>query len=124
MSLLSDSSLIREIAEGTNISIETLAEGAVQPCSVDLRLDSLMRRQVQTGGVITQRHMPRWKLVSCHDGLVMQPGEFYLGATMEYVTLGARHAIKMEGKSSLGRMGLEIHSTAGWVDPGFEGTSR
>ncbi len=98
----------------------------LQPASVDIRLDARFR--------IFSNHLytcidPRenqdglTELVEVPAGaaFVLHPGEFVLGSTIERVTLGSAHVARLEGKSSLGRLGLMCHATAGWIDPGFSG---
>ena len=123
--LLSDRSIRDELERG-GIAIEPLDDDAVQPSSVDLRLDSTFRvfhnhsvplldvRTDQTG--ITETiELP------AGQRLALQPGELILGSTLERVSISERLVGRLEGKSSLGRLGLLIHSTAGFIDPGWTG---
>jgi dCTP deaminase len=123
--VLSDES-IREELEGGGIVIEPLADGAVQPSSVDLRVDRFFRvfRNDTTPYIDPKR--PQEDLTElvevAEDGtFILHPGEFVLGSTLERVALGTDLVARLEGKSSLGRLGLLIHSTAGFVDAGWDG---
>jgi dCTP deaminase len=123
--LLSDRD-IREQLETGRVGLDPLELGMIQPSSIDVRLDRYFRlfnnhkypfidpREDQSE--LTQ-------LVEVKDGepFILHPGEFVLGSTYELVTLPDDIAARLEGKSSLGRLGLLTHSTAGFVDPGFSG---
>jgi dCTP deaminase len=123
--ILSDRTIRDELAAG-RIVIEPLDESCIQPASVDLRLDRLFR-------VFLNHTMPvidvktdlsdLTRLVEIDDGdaFILHPGEFVLGSTAEQVTLPDDIVARIEGKSSLGRLGLLIHSTAGFIDAGFSG---
>lgn len=123
--IFSDRSIKQAIAEG-RIEIDPYEADYVQPSSVDLRVAASFR--------VFENHRyphidPRepqedlTKLVSVEEGepFILHPGEFVLGSTLERVRLGEDIVARLEGKSSLGRLGLLIHSTAGFVDPGFDG---
>jgi dCTP deaminase len=123
--IFSDRSIKQAIAEG-RVEIDPFDERYVQPSSVDLRVDSLFRvfenhRYPHIDPRVPQEDLT--KLVEVIDGepFVLHPGEFVLGSTLERVRLGTDVVARLEGKSSLGRLGLLIHSTAGFVDPGFDG---
>ena len=123
--VLSDRS-IREELEAGNIVIEPLGENAMQPSSVDLRVDNLFRvfRNDTTPYIDPKKPQEDLtELVTVEDGeaFILHPGEFVLGSTLERVALGTDLVARLEGKSSLGRLGLLIHSTAGFVDPGWDG---
>jgi dCTP deaminase len=125
-SVLSDGTIRRLVAEG-HIAIEPWDEGMVQPASIDLRLgDSFRVFHNHRIGAIDLANIPEnlTERVSVPDGesFVIHPGEFVLGATEEHVTLPDDIVARIEGKSSLGRLGLIVHATAGFVDPGFTGT--
>jgi dCTP deaminase len=124
--ILSDGSIRAALAAGT-ITIDPIGDDAVQPSSVDVRLDGLFR-------VFHNHRFPYidvkqdltdlTELVEVKDGeepFILHPGEFVLGSTYEEIGLPADVAARLEGKSSLGRLGLLTHSTAGFVDPGFRG---
>ncbi len=118
--MLSDGD-IEEALEREDLIISPLAEGAIQPASIDLRLGdclALPHREDLDGG-LPVRNRKLWLDPGRETWL--EPGQFVLASTYEYVTVGANLALKLEGKSSLGRLGLVIHATAGFIDPGFEG---
>jgi len=117
---------IKEGLESESIVIEPLAEGAIQPSSVDLHTDRYFRvfRNDHTPYIDPKRAQEDLtELVEVADGeaFILHPGEFVLGSTLERVALGADLVARLEGKSSLGRLGLLIHSTAGFVDAGWDG---
>jgi dCTP deaminase len=123
--ILSDVSIHKALAEG-RIVIEPLMEGGVQPSSVDLRVDRYFRvfRNDTTPFIdpkLAQEDLT--ELVEVADGkaFILHPGEFVLGSTLERVALPDDLVARLEGKSSLGRLGLLIHSTAGFVDAGWDG---
>jgi dCTP deaminase len=123
--VLSDVS-IREQLEGGGIVIEPLEEGAIQPSSVDLRVDRLFRVFRNDTTPYIDPKQPQEDLTElvevAEDGaFILHPGEFVLGSTLERVALGENIVARLEGKSSLGRLGLLIHSTAGFVDAGWDG---
>ena len=123
--ILSDRS-IREALDARRIVIEPLADNAVQPSSIDVRVGDSFRVFANHRKPFIDPREPQpdlTELVKVPDGepFMLHPGEFVLGSTFERVTLGDDLVATLEGKSSLGRLGLLIHSTAGWVDPGFEG---
>ncbi|WP_433913714.1 dCTP deaminase [Brevibacterium litoralis] len=100
--------------------------GLVQPSSVDVRLDRFFRlfdnhKYSFIDPATEQSELTHLVEVDPDEAFVLHPGEFVLGATLEEVTLPADIAARLEGKSSLGRLGLLTHSTAGFVDPGFTG---
>jgi dCTP deaminase len=99
---------------------------AIQPSSVDIRLDGRFRifRSTRYTHIDPRQEQPDLtELVTVSDGeaFVLQPGQFCLGNTWEEISLPDDLVARLEGKSSLGRLGLVIHSTAGYVDPGFRG---
>ena len=102
--LLSDRDIRAAVDKG-DLIIEPYDPALVQPWSVDVRMDRFFR-------VFNN---------SKYEPFVLHPGEFVLGATLEKFTLPAHLAGRLEGKSSLGRLGLLTHSTAGFIDPGFSG---
>lgn len=98
----------------------------VQPASVDVRIDRLFRlfdnhRYAHIDPSAEQSELTRLVEVDSDEPFVLHPGEFVLGSTYEQVTLPDDVAARLEGKSSLGRLGLLTHSTAGFIDPGFSG---
>ena len=123
--ILSDVSIRKALAEG-RIIIEPLMEGGVQPSSVDLRVDRFFRvfRNDTTPFIdpkLAQEDLTELVEVSDGNAFILHPGEFVLGQTLEWVELPDDLVARLEGKSSLGRLGLLIHSTAGYVDPGWKG---
>ena len=123
--ILSDRTLREELANG-RIVIDPLDESCIQPSSVDLKVDGLFRVfRNHTAGIIDvkQNLEDLTELVRIpEDGVFMlHPGEFVLGATTERVAVPDDLVARIEGKSSLGRLGLLIHSTAGFIDAGFDG---
>src|SRR6187431_1896033 len=124
--ILSDRDIRAEIDAG-RIVIDPFVPEAVQPSSVDLHLGNRFRvfRNNRTAVIDPRQEQPELtELVEIagDDPFVLHPGEFALGATLERVGLPDDLVARLEGKSSLGRLGLLIHSTAGYVDPGWEGT--
>ncbi len=123
--ILSDRSIRDELACG-RIVIEPLDESCIQPSSVDLHIDRLFRvfRNHTLSHIDVKETLEDLtELVQIpEDGVFMlHPGEFVLGSTLERVTLPNDLVARLEGKSSLGRLGLLIHSTAGFVDAGWDG---
>ncbi|MBQ9270271.1 MAG: dCTP deaminase [Oscillospiraceae bacterium] len=117
--ILSDRTILRMLAEGT-LGISPLEPAQVQPASVDIRLGNTFSVVEDTSsGIITMEHEIRYKTIET-DTYLLLPGQFVLATTMEYVTLPDNLTAFVEGRSSLGRMGLFIQN-AGWVDPGFRG---
>jgi dCTP deaminase len=123
--ILSDRSLREALRDG-RIAVDPLAEGALQPSSIDLRLDALFRVfRNYSAGFLDLAAIPEdlTEVVEVPFGsaFILHPGEFVLGATIERITVADDLVARLEGKSSLGRLGLLIHSTAGFIDPGFTG---
>jgi dCTP deaminase len=123
--VLSDRS-IREALDAGRIVIDPLGEGCVQPSSVDLHVDQYFRIfRNHTSRVIDvredQEDLTELVDIGTEDPLILHPGEFLLGSTKERVALPDDLVGRLEGKSSLGRLGLLIHSTAGFVDAGWDG---
>jgi dCTP deaminase len=123
--ILSDVSINKALAEG-RIIIDPLMDGAVQPSSVDLRTDRYFRVFRNDTTPFIDPKLPQedlTELVEVADGnaFILHPGEFVLGSTLERVALPDDLVARLEGKSSLGRLGLLIHSTAGFVDAGWDG---
>jgi dCTP deaminase len=123
--ILSDRSLREEIAAG-RIVIDPLDESCIQPSSIDVKVSNLFRVfRNHTAGVIDVKvdMEDLTELVSIPDDgvFMLHPGEFVLGSTLERIAVPDDLVARVEGKSSLGRLGLLIHSTAGFVDAGFDG---
>jgi dCTP deaminase len=123
--VLSDATIKAEIAAG-RIVIDPFEIGNVQPASVDLRVDRLFRvfRNARHPYIDVRKPMDDLtELVEIEgdEPFILHPGEFVLGQTLERVTVPNDLVARLEGKSSLGRLGLLIHSTAGFIDSGFSG---
>jgi dCTP deaminase len=123
--VLSDRSIREQLAAG-GIVIDPLDERAIQPSSVDVHVDRYFRvfRNDTTPYIEPKRAQEDLtELVDVEDdkAFILHPGEFVLGSTRERVALGPDLVARLEGKSSLGRLGLLIHSTAGFVDAGWDG---
>jgi dCTP deaminase len=123
--ILSDRTIRAELEAG-RIVIDPLDEQCIQPSSVDLRLDRLFRVFLNhTMPVIDVKEdledLTRLVEIGEGEAFILHPGEFVLGSTYERVTLPDDLVGRIEGKSSLGRLGLLIHSTAGFIDAGFSG---
>jgi dCTP deaminase len=126
MSVLSDVS-IRELIAGGSVKIEPWDDTMVQPASVDLRLGPSFRvfhnfRVESIDLAEPPTNLTEHVVIEPDEPFVIHPGEFVLGRTEEYVELPDDIVARIEGKSSLGRLGLIVHATAGFVDPGFKGT--
>ncbi len=123
--LLSDRDILSEI-EAKRIVIEPYDEAMIQPSSIDFRLDRFFRvfenhRYPHIDPAADQSDLTREVEPAGDEPFILHPGEFVLGSTFEVVTLPDDLAARVEGKSSLGRLGLLTHATAGFVDPGFSG---
>ena len=124
--VLSDQTIKHEIARG-GIVVRPFNEADVQPASIDLHLDAKLRvfRNYTEPYVDLNKDLPELtqiEEISSDVPFILHPGEFVLGNTLEHIELAANVVARLEGKSSLGRIGLLIHSTAGFVDPGWQGT--
>lgn len=121
--LISDGSLF-ELLERGDLTVAPLGDDAVQPSSIDLRLGEGLRLFHADGPEIIDPEQ-RQNLTTAtriHDpGFLINPGEFLLGHTLEEVHTSSGYAVQFTGKSSLARLGLTVHQTAGHVDPGFRG---
>ncbi|WP_435606526.1 dCTP deaminase [Streptomyces ardesiacus] len=123
--LLSDQDLHAAIADG-RLGIDPFDEAMLQPASIDVRLDRDFlvfegHKHDCIDPSVRQEDLLRPVRVEDGQPFVLHPGEFVLGSTLERVSLPDTLAARLEGKSSLGRLGLITHSTAGFIDPGFEG---
>jgi dCTP deaminase len=117
---------IRASIEAGEIGLEPLEMGLLQPSSIDVRLDRFFRlfdnhKYAFIDPAEQQDDLTRFVEVKSDEAFILHPGEFVLGSTYEFVSLPNDVAARLEGKSSLGRLGLLTHSTAGFVDPGFRG---
>src|ERR671926_1487950 len=123
--VLSDGTIKSEIEAG-RISVDPFEENMVQPSSIDVRVDRRFRVFHNARYPYIDVRQPMEDLtelveVRDEEPFILHPGEFVLGQTLERVTLPDDLVARLEGKSSLGRLGLLIHSTAGFVDSGFSG---
>ncbi|WP_024795726.1 dCTP deaminase [Tomitella biformata] len=123
--LLSDRDIRASLAEG-KLGIEPFDDSLVQPSSIDVRLDGLFRvfnntRYTHIDPAKQQDELTTLVEPAEGEPFVLHPGEFVLGSTLEKFSLPDDLAGRLEGKSSLGRLGLLTHSTAGFIDPGFSG---
>lgn len=125
--ILSDRTLREQLAAG-RIVIDPLDESLIQPSSIDVRISNLFRVfRNHTRGIIDVKHdmVDLTERVELPEGseepFMLHPGEFVLGSTLERIAVPDDLVGRVEGKSSLGRLGLLIHSTAGFIDAGFDG---
>lgn len=112
MSVLSDKDILERWEELFPYTDNLLAclQNRVQPASVDLQLDNVLKTIDGETFTLDEKSM-----------YVLQPGEFILGSTIEYVTIPQYIVARVEGRSSVGRLGVMVHVTAGYIDPGFKG---
>ncbi len=125
-SVLSDGTILRLVEEG-RIIVRPWDPAMVQPASVDLRLGNTFRvfhnhRTAAIDLAAPPQNLTEQILIGDDEPFVIHPGEFCLGRTLEWVELPDDVVARIEGKSSLGRLGLIVHATAGFVDPGWKGT--
>jgi dCTP deaminase len=123
--LLSDRDILDQI-KNNRVVLDPFDAGMVQPSSVDVRLDRYFRvfenhRYPHIDPAEEQPELTRMVEPAAAEPFILHPGEFVLASTYEAVTLPDDIAARLEGKSSLGRLGLLTHSTAGFIDPGFSG---
>jgi dCTP deaminase len=123
--VLSDRTIRRLLDEG-RIAIDPFDDGLVQPSSVDVRVDRFFRVFHNARYPFIDVKEPQEELtelveVDGETPFILHPGEFVLGSTLERIRLPDDLVARLEGKSSLGRLGLLIHSTAGFIDPGWDG---
>jgi dCTP deaminase len=123
--LLSDRDIRAQI-ESKRVGVEPFAESMIQPSSVDVRLDKFFRvfenhKYEVIDPALEQPELTREIVAEDGEAFILHPGEFVLASTYEVITLPDDIAGRLEGKSSLGRLGLLTHSTAGFIDPGFSG---
>ena len=123
--VLSDHTIKDEMEKG-RIVVDPLGEGCIQPASVDVHLDRnllVFRNSRRPFIDVRQDTSDLTDMVEIKDDIpfILHPGEFVLASTREHIELPGDLVARLEGKSSLGRIGLLIHSTAGYVDPGWKG---
>lgn len=117
--ILSDNE-IKQLLRDKSLLIEPIEENQIQPASVDIRLgDFFCMLNDCKSGIINIRERPEYINIT-REKIILFPGQFVLGTTMEYIKLPDNLIAFVEGRSSLGRLGLFVQN-AGWVDPGFEG---
>ena len=107
MTILSDRTILKRLEE--NLTINPINKEDIQPCSVDLHL----------GQQLINLNETKYDLKYCD--YILQPGEFILGSTLEHIEIPDDLVAQVDGKSSLGRLGITAHVTAGWIDAGFKG---
>lgn len=123
--ILSDRTLREQLAAG-RIVIDPLDETLIQPSSIDVRISHMFRVfRNHTAAVIDVKHdltaLTELIEIAPDEAFMLHPGEFVLGSTLERLAVPNDLVARIEGKSSLGRLGLLIHSTAGFIDAGFDG---
>ncbi|MFG1708311.1 dCTP deaminase [Nonomuraea sp. M3C6] len=123
--LLSDRDILAEIDSG-RLALDPFHPEMIQPSSIDVRLDRFFRvfenhRYPHIDPSVEQPDLTRMVEPDGEDPFILHPGEFVLASTYEVISLPDDLASRLEGKSSLGRLGLLTHSTAGFIDPGFSG---
>jgi len=123
--IFSDRTMKQAFAE-KRVQIDPLVEANIQPSSIDVRVDSYFRTFENHLYSFIDPRTPQPDLTTEVEAdedhpFILHPGEFVLGSTLEAITLADDVVARLEGKSSLGRLGLLIHSTAGFIDPGFSG---
>lgn len=123
--LLSDRD-IRAAVDAKRVILEPYDDEFVQPSSIDVRLDRYFRvfenhKYPHIDPAVEQDDLTRMVELEGNEPFILHPGEFALGSTYEVVTLDADISARVEGKSSLGRLGLLTHATAGFIDAGFSG---
>ncbi len=123
--ILSDRTL-REQIEAGRIVIEPFDPGCIQPSSIDVKIGNLFRVFRNHTSAVIDVKLPQEDLTELitipeEGAFMLHPGEFVLGSTLERIVVPDDMVSRIDGKSSLGRLGLIIHSTAGFIDPGFDG---
>jgi dCTP deaminase len=123
--LLSDRDILAEIKAG-RVGLDPFDPAMIQPSSIDVRLDRFFRvfenhRYPHIDPAVEQPDLTRLVEPEGAEPFILHPGEFVLASTLELISLPDDLASRLEGKSSLGRLGLFTHSTAGFIDPGFSG---
>ncbi len=123
--IFSDRTIKEAVADG-RIVIDPFDAAMVQPSSIDLRCDATFRVFENHKYAVIDPKAPQEDLTTAvsateEQPFILHPGEFVLGSTLEVIGLADDIVARLEGKSSLGRIGLLIHSTAGFIDPGFKG---
>lgn len=116
---------IEAVLERGELAVDPAGPGALQPASLEVRLGDRFRvftdRWDCIDPEVEQPGLTGQVLVGPAGQFILGPGEFVLGTTVERVKVGGSISVRLEGKSSWGRLGLLVHATAGWIDPGFDG---
>ncbi len=123
--ILSDRDILAAVQQG-DIVIDPFDPAQIQPASIDIRIDGRFltftnHRYAHIDPREPQEGLTELVDIPPDEAFILHPGEFILGSTVERVTIGPSLVARLEGKSSLGRLGLLCHATAGWIDPGFSG---
>jgi dCTP deaminase len=121
VSLLSDRDLLHALGSG-DLAVEPFDPALLQPSSLDLRLSPHVLVPAHRGRTVDPAAPPEPLAVTVVGTYLLHPGEFLLASTLETVSLAPTLAARLEGKSTLGRLGLLVHVSAGFIDPGFSGT--
>lgn len=119
--MLSDGDLQEAMESGC---LDIVPAGVLQPASIDLHLEDGFKTVIPDGGFVIdpeKKTTGHHTLVTSGIGYALSPGAFILASTIEFIGICEHYAARVEGKSSLGRLGLMVHSTAGFIDPGFRG---
>lgn len=123
--LYSDRDILSAILD-QDVRIEPFEPSMIQPSSIDVRLAHSFRviaryPHTHIDPALDQPNITQLVTVATDEPFILHPGEFVLASTLEKITLPAHIAARLEGKSSLGRLGIMVHTTAGFIDPGFTG---
>jgi len=119
--MLADHQIKFEIENSGDIYLTPYDPALVQPASIDLRLGSEFICYRRTSEPVDPEVPEKLEKFTVSEKLILYPGDFVLGTTVEWIGVGSGIGAQVNGKSTLGRLGLIIHSTAGFVDPGFKG---
>ncbi len=121
--ILSDRDIVKYI-ESKHIKVDPFDENKIQPASLDIHLDNKFRifDTLKIPFIDLKKEYHITNLIHIEDDpLLLHPGDFVLGSTFEHISISNHLVARIEGKSSLGRLGLLVHSTAGFIDPGWSG---
>lgn len=124
--MLASDGEIKELLACGALAVSPLSPEQIQPASIDVRLDDSFKWPSALSGVLDPwepvDELFAERTVPPGESFILRPFDFALAATVEHVTVGPAHALTLEGCSSLGRLGLIVHATAGYIDPCFRGT--
>lgn len=119
--ILNDTTIIEKINNNEIIIEPTPTDEAIQPSSIDLRLGNEFWQMIKTEETLDPRNNePKHNIIKA-NAIVIPPNEFVLGVTKEWVEIPANLCARVEGRSSIGRLGITVHITAGFIDAGFKG---